>query len=213
MNTLKIIGLRIEKYIDQIVSGHNCDFTYTDSEFERHVLCALKEDNSKIEITLSYSEGECGSGWCTASYGHISVIHVDKFNGYTHIPLTNLTIPEFKESDEYINNDVFSLDRWGGDDYYPSGSYTINMSLFKETQRHQSLRPVWLFKGNSGLGKSFLSGKLKDLKVYETDMNHQLPSNNTADIIVLGNKHQFSVQNIKNSLFGEFNLIIVDFTK
>ena len=32
---MKIIGLRIEKYIDKEVSGHNCDFEYNDAEFEK----------------------------------------------------------------------------------------------------------------------------------------------------------------------------------
>ena len=31
---MKIIGLRVEKYIDKEVSEHNCNFEYQDAEFE-----------------------------------------------------------------------------------------------------------------------------------------------------------------------------------
>ena len=50
---MKIIGLRVEKYIDKGISGHNCDFEYTDEEFEKHILCAVLSNNEKVEIQLS----------------------------------------------------------------------------------------------------------------------------------------------------------------
>jgi hypothetical protein len=64
---MKIIGLRIEKYIDTEVSGHNCNFDYQDVGFEKHIICGVLSDKRKVEIELSRSEGECGSGWTTAS--------------------------------------------------------------------------------------------------------------------------------------------------
>ena len=73
---MKIIGLRIEKYIDKEVSGHNCDFEYKDAEFEKHIICGILSDNRKVEIEMSVSEGECGSGWSTASWGNIKVTEV-----------------------------------------------------------------------------------------------------------------------------------------
>lgn len=66
---MKIIGLRIEKYIDKEISGHNCDFEFKDAEFEKHIICGVLDDNRKVEIELSHSEGECFSGWTTASWG------------------------------------------------------------------------------------------------------------------------------------------------
>ena len=107
---MNIIGLRIEKYIDKEISGHNTDFEYKDAEFEKHIICGVLDDNRKVEIELSHSEGECYSGWTIASWGHIEVTEVKKFNGYTFIPKQPLIVediePKFKGD---ISNDVFSV--------------------------------------------------------------------------------------------------------
>lgn len=209
---MKIIGLRIEKYIDKEISGHNCDFEYNDAEFEKHIICGVLSDNRKVEIELSHSEGECGSGWTTASWGHIKVIEVKRFNGYTHIPKEPIEIDDYLltfESD--TDNKVFSISEDGGDSYYPSGGYNVNMELFKETVRAKNLRPVWIFKGKSNSGKSFLASKLNDLEVYETDSNENLPTSITASIVVLGNKYNYSIDDIKTKLFGEVEVQIVEF--
>ena len=164
---MKIIGLRIEKYIDKEVSGHNCDFEYKDAEFEKHIICGILSDNRKVEIEMSVSEGECGSGWSTASWGNIKVTEVKKFNGYTHIPKEVLNVEDVEPNFEgNISNDVFSIDEDGGCNYYPSGGYNVNMELFKETIRAKNLRPVWIFKGKSNSGKSFLASKKTFYKNY-----------------------------------------------
>jgi len=209
---MKIIGLRIEKYIDKEVSGHNCDFEYKDAEFEKHIICGVLSDNRKVEIEMSVSKGECGSGWSTASWGNIKVTEVKKFNGYTHIPKEVLNVddvePNFKGN---ISNDVFSIDEDGGCNYYPSGGYSVNMELFKETIRAKNLRPVWIFKGKSNSGKSFLASKLNDLEIYETDSNEKLPDVITASVIVIGNKYDFEINDLKKVIFGEVEIQIVDF--
>lgn len=209
---MKIIGLRIEKYIDKEVSGDNCDFDYNDAEFEKHIICGVLSDNRKVEIELSRSEGECGSRWTTASWGYIKVTEVKKFNGYTFIPKEALSIEDIEPNfDGDISNNVFSVYYDGGDDYYPSGGYIVNMELFKETVRAKNLRPVWIFKGKSNSGKSFLASKLHDLEVYETDSNEELPTYITASIVVLGNKYNHSIEDIKAKLFGEVEVQIVEF--
>ncbi|MCH8490224.1 MAG: hypothetical protein LAT81_09900 [Oceanicaulis sp.] len=209
---MKIIGLRIEKYIDKEISGHNCDFEYKDAEFEKHIICGVLEDNRKVEIELSHSEGECGSGWRTASWGNIKVTEVKKFNGYTFIPKEILTIEDIEPNfDGDISNNVFSVDCDGGDNYYPLGGYYVNMELFKETIRNKKLRPVWIFKGKSNSGKSFLASKLNDLDVYETDSNEALPESIVASVIVLGNKHEFSLEDVKSKIFGEVEIQVVEF--
>ncbi len=232
---MKIVGLRIEKYIDKAVSGHNCDFEYHDAEFEKHIICGVLSDNRKVEIELSHSEGECGSGWTTASWGHIKVTEVKRFNGYTHIPKEPIEIDDYLPTKDLdvlremalrqgsnirplkgifendTDNKVFSISEYGGDNYYPSGGYSVNMELFKETVRAKNLRPVWIFKGKSNSGKSFLASKLNDLEVYETDSNEELPTSITASIIVLGNKYNYSIDDIKPKLFGEVEIQIVEF--
>ena len=209
---MKIIGLRIEKYIDKEVSGHNCDFEYKDAEFEKHIICGVLSDNRKVEIEMSVSEGECGSGWSTASWGNIKVTEVKKFNGYTHIPKEVLNVEDVEPNFEgNISNDVFSIDEDGGCNYYPSGGYNVNMELFKETIRAKNLRPVWIFKGKSNSGKSFLASKLNDLEIYETDSNEKLPDVITASVIVVGNKYDFEIDDLKKLIFGEVEIQIVDF--
>jgi hypothetical protein len=209
---MKIIGLRIEKYIDKEVSGHNCDFKYTDAEFEKHIICGVLSNNRKVEIELSRSEGECGSGWAKASWGNIKVTEVKKFNGYTHIPKEVLNIKDIEPNFEGdITTNVFYIYENGGCDYYPSGGYNVRMELFKETERAKNLRPVWIFKGESNSGKSFLASKLNDIEVYETDSNEILPDNIVASVIVLGNKYNFTIDEIEEKLFGEFEINIVNF--
>jgi hypothetical protein len=207
---MKIIGLRIEKYVGQVVSGHNCDFEYNDEVLEKHILCGIKEDGTKIEIELSEEYGECGSGWTTASWAYIEIKEVDRFNGYTFKPIKPLIIDE-RFDDNYIDNKVFTCSYDGGDSYYPSGFYSVNMDLFRETPRHKSQRPVWVFKGGSNLGKSFIASKLEELETYETDSSDKLPNVITQDVIVLGNKYSYSLEEIKNRIYGEYELILVNF--
>ena len=210
---MKIIGLRIEKYIDKSVSGHNCDFTYEDSEFERHIICAVLDDNTKVEIKLSCSEGECGSGWTTASFGYIDIVEVTKFDGYNYIPKQPLVIDDIKLNNniEEYSNDVFYVSEYGGDSYYPNGGYSVNMDLFKELPRSCDSRPVWIFFGESNLGKTFLSSKLNDMEVYETDSSNILPEIITANVVVLGNKYKYDIDDIKKRLFGDVEVRYVEF--
>lgn len=210
---MKIIGLRIEKYISQEVSGHNCDFEYTDANFEKHIICGLLSNNKKVEIELSRSEGQCGSGWCTASWGHIDVKEVTKFNGYTHTPKEPMYIDDILPNfDDNISNNVFTINYDGGDSYYPRGYYSVDMNLFNVGVRAKEFRPVWIFMGDSNTGKSFLSSKIKDIEVYETDTNSELPDTITASIIVVGNKYKFNINDIKSKLFGDVEIHDVSFS-
>lgn len=209
---MKIIGLKIEKYIGQSVSGHNCDFEYSDSLMEKHILCGITDDGRKVEIVLSEEEGQCGSGWTTASWGDIEINYVEKFNGYTHRAIRELIIDDnLEDKSGYISNDVFTYSYDGGDSYYPSGYCSVNMELFKEGIRHKEKRPIWVFKGNSNLGKSFIASKLNDLTVYETDTSDELPNKLSHDVIVLGNKYNFEVGEIESLIVGDYELIVVDF--
>jgi hypothetical protein len=212
---MRIVGMRIEKYIGQEVSGHNCDFEYTDAEFERHIIFGVTSGNKKIQITLYHEEGECGSGWCTASFGHIEVEEVSQFGGYTFVPKNRLVIEDLDPKQSYnwvsIDNEVFSVSYDGGDSYYPSGGYHVNESLFIKTPRAKTKRPVWLFVGDSNLGKSYIASHT-DFSVYETDSDPTLPDQILTDIIVLGKKYDFTIEEVKEKIFGEFELCVVNFS-
>ena len=64
--------------------------------------------------------------------------------------------------------------------------------LFEKTPRMMEGRPVWIFAGASGLGKSTL-GRFLELQgkiVYETDSDQRLPNMIMADVIVVGNRNK-----------------------
>lgn len=64
--------------------------------------------------------------------------------------------------------------------------------MFEKTPRMIEKRPVWIFAGDSGLGKSTL-GRFLELQgkvVYETDSDQRLPNMIMADVIVAGNRNK-----------------------
>lgn len=207
---IRILAMRKEKYVGKSVSGHNCNFEYTDTVKERHVLLGLDNHNNKLLITLWDEEGECGSGWCTASFGHITVEHVDRFEGYTHRAKDMLMIPDI-DTESDVENNVFTVTYDGGDGWYPCGYYSVNEELFIAGGRYSEERPVWIFCGESGLGKSFIASRLDGMEVYETDTSSTLPPEITADVVVIGNKHEFWVSQIEERLIEGSKSIIVGF--
>ena len=129
----RIVGLREEKYVGQVVKGHNCDFTYSDEVLKRHVILAVSEaTDKKVELTLSEEYGECGSGWCTASWGKWEYKDVETFAGKTHTTKYSVPLVDLRDDCENFQCDFFSFDYNGGCDYYPSGGYSINMEMFEE---------------------------------------------------------------------------------
>ena len=75
-----------------------------------------------------------------------------------------------------------------------------------------SERPVWIFEGSSGLGKSSLAA-MSGEKVFETDSVKKLPEQIWADIVVIGNKRGFSVETIKQCLPRGTRPIVVHFSE
>ena len=131
---MEIIGMREEFYIGEHITGYNCEFEGNDVSKTRHILLVI-EDGKKFEITLWQEEGQCGSGWATATWGRVSIQEVENFKGYTYKPKQRL-ISESKINDfiehEYIGHkiclvlyndiktDVFSVSYDNGDVYYLS---------------------------------------------------------------------------------------------
>lgn len=91
----------------------------------------------------------------------------------------------------------------------------LDGALFEKTARVMEKRPVWIFAGASGLGKSTLGmllasqGKI----VYETDANKELPELIMADIIVAGNRHKdLTMKELYKHLPEDVNPILVEFS-
>lgn len=210
-----VLGLRVEKYVGDSVDGHNCDFEYTPEVFERYVLLLTGFYGKKYELSLCESEGECGSGWCTASFGHIDLKEVNDFAGWTH-KINEKTTIEFDIGDEEIDTEVFSYSDDGGDSYYPHGYVHVNLELFTAfPERIFDKRPVLIFHGESCTLKSHLaalSGK-SVLELDSLETADELPYCIIEDIIVIGNRHKFDIDEVKSRIFGDVEIIDVKFTK
>ena len=74
----KVIGLNVEKYIGDVYQGHNLDFEVVKTPMERYHLMCVRDDGSKFIIHLENESSTCGSGWCVAQYGKLSIEEVDK---------------------------------------------------------------------------------------------------------------------------------------
>lgn len=207
--TFVISGLTNTFYVtDEWDCGANNEFVIKKKVGEKHSLYGYERDSKQlIAIHLSDSEGQCCSGWCTATFADIKIDNVNRFPSFSFIPTKHLEITlDINKGSEEINCkcEAFSFSEFGGDGYYPSGYYSINYDVFKTTPRYSDKRVVYVFQGPSGIGKSFITGKLDNsVTVFETDSCNELPSVIYEDIVVLGNKHGYSLDDIKSRLFKD----------
>ena len=120
-----LLGIYTKKYIDKKCHGFNCDFTYTDDVFIRTYLCC-RESEKLVQIELTKSEGECGSGYTAASWGHMKIVYVDDFyHNFEYVPIDPNAKFNLKTKSKYF---WFSED--GDDVYYPTEGYHINFEHF-----------------------------------------------------------------------------------
>lgn len=87
--------------------------------------------------------------------------------------------------------------------------------MFEKTPRMMEKRPVWIFAGNFGLGKSTISRflELQGKVIYETDSNQRLPNMIMADVIVAGNRNKsLTIDDICARLPDEVEPIFVEFS-
>lgn len=87
--------------------------------------------------------------------------------------------------------------------------------MFEKTPRIMEKRPVWIFAGASGLGKSTI-GRFLELQgkaVYETDTDQRLPNVIMADVIVAGNRNKsLTIDDICARLPNGVEPIFVEFS-
>lgn len=204
MKELIVVGMRDEIYQGEEVTGHNCDFEYAFVDKIRHVLLLKTHCNQKYELSLWEEEGECGSGWCTASLGYYELKKVTNFAGKTHKIISEQKVV-FDESASDIKTDVFACIEDGEDSYYPSGYVEVNYELFEKIEnRGFDKRPVLVFYGDSNSMKSHVAA-LTGKSVFETDYElskGNLPSEIIEDIVVVGNKHAVDLDDVKARLIN-----------
>ena len=114
---------------------------------------------------------------------------------------------EFEPNQNGYDNSLFKIDNSG---------VQIKYENLIPTNRAKVKRPVWIFVGESALGKSYLSSVLangSNNTKYETDSSPELPLRISEDMIVVGNKYHFSLRDIKERIHGEHETIIVNFEK
>ena len=87
--------------------------------------------------------------------------------------------------------------------------------MFEKTPRMMEKRPVWIFAGGSGLGKSTI-GRFLELQgkiIYETDSDQRLPNMIMADVIVAGNRNKsLTIDDVCARLPDEVEPIFVEFS-
>lgn len=136
------------------------------------------------------------------------------------LDLGTIDIFEYLEAKEpYSDSKIFEIpgvlkvDDVGNDVYYPSGSCEYNLDNFTKSIREFDKPPVWIIKGDSGSGKTYLTSLIKDKTVFETDNHNELPKHIFADIIVIGNRHSdLTVERIESLIPYEHETILVDFS-
>ena len=208
---LEIVGLKIHHNIGKKVIGHNCEFSHIKTTITEYIVCLESDQTKKYELKMWIRYGECPSGWTTAQWAEHQLLEVSHFGAMTHL-INN----ECKKTILYdqaklkYQCEYFSYSYDGDDRWYPEGQIYVNMEKFKKF-RGFDRHPVWVFTGQSGLGKSFLAHHLSKMIIFETDSVDQLPNEITADIVVLGNKHKYSKTELEKRIEGE--LIYVEFTK
>ena len=156
----------------------------------------LFEDNKKYEYFSNVHKLKEVGGFISPTFKPISMPNIDKES------LLN------KETNAY-----FSFDKSFYDTQFEEMS--INSPYFlKANLRQKEKQPLWIFKGDSMLGKSYISSFLYEYKsIYETDKSITLPDELNYDIIVVGNKYSFTNEEILERIPENREVIYASFSK
>ena len=198
---LNIVGLKLHHYIGQKLSENESELI--NGDLIKYILCLKDNDNKKYELEMHEEYGECHSGYTWAIWGKYNLNQVDNFGAITHVPKTGFSTKIIFNTDGDYICDWFSFSDCGCDCYYPKGYVKVEMDRFKSTMRGFNEHPTWIFYGNSNLGKSFLGNKIKEMTIFETDSHNVLPEKINTDIIVLGNKHNYTLSDIMERVDGK----------
>lgn len=232
---LRILGMQEIIFVNEDVKVNNeGEFVWFPVEDRKYIFTVVAEDCNIFDITFEYYNYESGP---VVLYANTTVnVRVERSGNkphiYTHKPVgeqmldgmaivsTNgvlqlKSVVDGDYFDDKFSCEAFSVSIWGEDIYYPNGSIHINAGVFKKLPRAMDKRPVYVVYGDSGLGKSSVTSRLNRniYSVYETDSSEELPDCITADVIVLGNKYNHTLSDVKSKLFGDPKVITVRFTE
>jgi len=205
---LVVIGLVETKYVDESVYSRDCGFDYLKEVRTKVDLYGRLPSKQFLKISFKQFEGECSSGWCGASWARCDITEVDKLAplGFTPKDKLSVMLPLKKLDDEWtlpedVDCGVFKFSECGSDNYYPCGFFKIKYDLFTKSARYMPDRVVYIFQGPSGYGKTYLTSKMTDLDVYETDSTCVLPDVIYADVVVIGNRYHHTLDEVRKRLF------------
>lgn len=161
-------------------------------QITKYIICFDDMIHNKYELHLCKDDNIC--------YKFIKV----KYHGAkTHFPSSTSIDIYFETNNDKYSCKWFSFDR---------KSFTVNMDLFKPTLRGFKKMPIWIFMGKSNLGKSFLAHRLDSMTIFETDSYNDLPEKIEADIVVLGNKHGYTLDSVKEKIGSSCEIVVVNFS-
>lgn len=226
-DTVQIIGLAKERYIERTDDHGKYSPDSIKGEEIRYKLYAKDAGNHKSYIiTLYESHGKNASG-DKAVRGHMSIEKAGKGVSFSHKPITPITIKGFAidpetlictqrkngktekfdvnaaYNDKYarIENNLFTCSSIGNnDDKSPNGYANIKSELFEEFPEVTQKRPVWIIQGNAAT-EDFIED-IKNLHVLHTGNSDKLPDVIYDDVIVLDEDSKFSLQDVKERLYG-----------
>lgn len=243
-NTLRIYGLFAEKYIGEHGYDRRGKLEYEPEEMIKYHLLMTDPLGYRFDLSLWQVYGPCPSCYTISTYGKLEIKMIsNKIIPFTHLPKQKIELKgeiefndkteqyelyiedknnkDFRRVDihdvnEKVENNLFSFVPFD-DPWYPEGWVSVNLDLFEEVYRSPKKRPVWIFYGPSGLGKTTIGSFIENKKIFETDSVNDLPDIITEDIIIIGNRSKKDpddmINNIKERLFGEPEIILVGFSK
>ena len=222
-------GIRIHHF--QNVSGHCLESKpekFKDKKYEMVFANYDKEAPEYWSMTGYTTHGMCGSGYTSASWGHLEYKKLDTPGSLHYIPKSIKELDWNFERDtpsSLLENDIFSYLEQGCS-YYPHGKFELQEELEKgyhKTNRLPEKPMLHVFHGASALGKSTLAemtGKPyheSDAKFDIDDFFFDLPEDLVDNILVLGNKHKETsiskqIETIKERYNDYYTLVFVEFS-
>lgn len=194
---LKLIGLRKNIVPCDFSQEHNGP-TIVEYEFitKDTTTGAFESHKYKLE------EGMCGSGYCEASWLHYTVSDIAEPGPLHYTPKRQHEWGTGASDDMYVISENCCP-------YYPSATLEVDLDEWRDTARSKSTKQLYVYHGESGVGKSHLASHLKGLEVYETDSNYaglwgiEPLDYLKYDVVVLGNKHGGTIGSLQDWLDGQ----------
>lgn len=164
-----------------------------------------RDGYNEMLCILDNDYGDCMSWYTSATWGSKEIQKIENYWEIHYKPIKPIILDSI--------DDFIIVDEDWGCGYYPTWYANIQerwIEYFKPTIRLKQKRQVYIFRWSSWKGKSYIWRKI-GRNVYETDSCNELPDIISEEIIILWNKYNFSIEDIKQKIMGKYDLIIVNF--